>query len=249
LIDKEEIIKLAKHNGIKNYQQERHYLQTLILLELSKYNMVFKGGTYLWFCHNLPRYSEDLDFTSQGELNKDMPDKIINFLKSFDLEANVKNIINDQRTLSFKITITGPLFNGNPRSKCQIDVEISKRENIIVTPLPFDIYFTYYSLQSKIIKGMNLNEVFAEKVRAIMTRKKGRDIFDLYFLIKYKNIVPDYDLINKKLDYYGEKFDDTKFIAQLKLEDGPYNLDLTNLVFIKLPEFKEVYKTIIEAFK
>lgn len=31
--------------------------------------LVFKGGTYLWLFHGLPRFSEDLDFTVLSGIN------------------------------------------------------------------------------------------------------------------------------------------------------------------------------------
>ena len=53
---------------------------------------------------------------------------------------------------------------------------------------------------------MNLNEVGAEKVRAILTRQKARDVHDLYYLLEKKKIVFDGKLVDKKLAYLGKSF-------------------------------------------
>ncbi len=61
------MIEIAKLNRLRPWQQEKHYIQSLILNSLSELPLVFKGGTYLWFFHGLKRFSEDLDFTYNGK--------------------------------------------------------------------------------------------------------------------------------------------------------------------------------------
>ena len=68
-------------------------------------------------------------------------------------------------------------------------------------------------------------------------------------MIKYKNILPNYELINKKLEFYNETFDKKLFFKELESKKGVYNLELKNLVFIILPEFYEVLETIKKAFE
>ncbi|PIU21915.1 MAG: hypothetical protein COT14_04015 [Candidatus Diapherotrites archaeon CG08_land_8_20_14_0_20_30_16] len=249
LISKKKILELAKINNLKPTQQERHYLQNLILILLGNYNIIFKGGTYLWFCHNLNRFSEDLDFAANGPIDEKLATELLSILKSRGVNVRINDITNTPITLSFKLGIAGPLFNDNDRSRCFLWIEISKRENLSLKPNVYDIYFPYYDLESKIIRGMDLNEVFAEKVRDLLTREKARDIYDLYFLIKYKNIVPDYALINKKFELYNSIFNKTDLNKILKSREELYKTDLKGLIFTKLPEFKEVYETIISVFK
>jgi len=68
MMDEKELADLAKSVGMTPWMQERHYIQTLALYSLAEQNMIFKGGTYLWMFHGLPRFSEDLDFTVLGEI-------------------------------------------------------------------------------------------------------------------------------------------------------------------------------------
>jgi hypothetical protein len=249
LISKEELLKIAKQNKLIPIKQERHYLQNLVLLALSEYKLIFKGGTYLWFCHNIDRFSEDLDFTTQQSLDKGMITNIQNKLKDYDINCTAKDITNNAITLSFKLSIAGPLFNGTDRSKCFLWVEISKRENIILEPLTYDIYVPYYKLETKLIRGMNLNEVFSEKVRAIQTRDKARDVYDLYYLITKNNVLPNIELINKKMVYYNSEFNLNEFLKAVTKKEKNWNLEMNGLLFNKVPEFKEVYETIVNAFK
>jgi len=65
----EELKKVAKMFSTSIIQQQVHYFQAIVLGAVSNFNLVFKGGTYLWFCHKLPRFSEDLDFTIKEDIN------------------------------------------------------------------------------------------------------------------------------------------------------------------------------------
>lgn len=249
LISKEELLKIAKQNKLIPIKQERHYLQNLVLLALSEYKIIFKGGTYLWFCHNIGRFSEDLDFTTQQNIDNNLITTIINNLNTYDVNCTVSEITNNAITLSFKLGIAGPLYNNTNRSRCFLWIEISKRENIILEPQTYDIYTPYYKLQTKLIRGMDLNEVFSEKVRAIQTRDKARDVYDLYFLILKNNILPNIELINKKMAYYNSEFKLNDFLKAVTKKQKNWNLEMKGLLFSKVPEFKEVYDTIVNAFK
>ena len=70
MIDKELIYRLVKLNNLRPWQQEKHYIQSLILEVVADEPLIFKGGTYLWFFHGLQRFSEYLDFTVNGKLEK-----------------------------------------------------------------------------------------------------------------------------------------------------------------------------------
>ena len=87
---------------------------------------------------------------------------------------------------------------------------------------------------------MNLDEVGSEKVRAIRTREKGRDIYDLYYLIRNKGIKFDVGLANRKLAFYGISFDSEQFLQELGTRSKLYSTELKFLVFGEIPDFDEV---------
>ncbi len=248
MIDKEKLMGIAKLYNIKPWQQEKHYAQFLILVTLSEHPLVFKGGTYLWFFHNLNRYSEDVDLTATGELPEDLDKKVSEGLASFGVENKVKRISNSQRDFSFRISAKGPL-NTSDVDICHIYVEISKRENLLLEPLSLKLAFDAYEAPIKIINGMNLNEVAAEKIRAIIKRKKPRDAYDLFFLIKNKTIKFDIEMINKKLRYYGEIFSEKEFLDNLKKKKLDWVKELKPLIFGKLIDFDTAEATIINWIK
>ncbi len=236
-------MRISKVKGLRPWQMEKHYLMAIILNLLSDYNLVFKGGTYLWFFHGLPRFSEDLDFTATGRIPTDLAQKVSDGVKIYGTENELKVITDNSTTFSFRIIANGPL-NTSIKDRCVVYVEISKRENVIQDRFPLKMDFPEYSIPVKRISGMNLDEVGSEKVRAILTRKKGRDIFDLYFLIDSKKILFNQDLINLKLDFYRMNFSTFLFVNEVKSRAQRFEKDLKNLVFNKLPDYESIMEKI-----
>ena len=56
-----------------------------------------------------------------------------------------------------------------------------------------------YFHESPQVLTLSLNEIVAEKMRALLQRKKPRDVFDVWFLINQKRIKLDKNLLQKKL--------------------------------------------------
>jgi len=81
------------------------------------------------------------------------------------------------------------------------------------------------------IRTMDLTEVFAEKCRALITRKgqKSKDLFDIYFLIN-KGVVIDRRLIDKKFTGYKERFDIDYFTRAINDISGVWKRDLQDLL-------------------
>jgi Uncharacterized conserved protein len=235
---------LARLNGMRPWQQESHYIQALILNSLAEQPVVFKGGTYLWFFHGLQRFSEDLDFTATGALSNDLSAHVSNDLALFGVENNIKNIEGSNAATSFRVAAKGPLNTGE-KDICYVYVEISKREKVIMKSLSVKLDIPAYQIPIKVIPGMALDEVAAEKVRAIMSRNKARDVYDLYYLIKEKGIKFNPDLTNKKLAYLGKSFSREEFIEELNRKEDIFERELKGILFVKPPDFNEA-KHIIE---
>ena len=243
MIDKEALVSIAKLNNLKPWQQEKHYIQSIVLVALSEYPLIFKGGTYLWFFHGLERFSEDLDFTASGDLTKNLSEKVSESVRMFGVENNIKLIEDKDRGMSFRLSAKGPL-NTSSRDLCHVYIEISKREKIIREPISLKLNFDAYKLPVKIIRGMDMNEIIAEKVRATITRNKARDLFDLYFLIKNKNASFDIELINEKLKYYKIEFSDELFKEKIDEKKEVWAPELEQFVFGELPKYEKIAKAI-----
>jgi predicted nucleotidyltransferase component of viral defense system len=246
MISKNDIISLSRLHNIRPWQEEKRYMQALILNSLFNYPLVFKGGTYLWLFHGLRRFSEDLDFTSNSELDNNIPENVNRDITLLGINNELKIIKNNDITLSFRIISNGPLYSG-VLDRTPVYVEISKREKIINKPLALKFDFPEYNLPVRILSGMSLDEVSSEKVRAIYTRRKPRDIYDLFFLITTKGIKFNKEMINKKLEYYNISFNKKEFIEEIMKQKDYFNKTLKGIVMEELPDINYIIK-IIESW-
>jgi len=215
MITKQELIDYSKRKMLNLGQAEKDYFQNIILFIIySKANsqIIFKGGTALQKCYNLERLSEDLDFNvSQKENIQEIIEKgLKEFLIEFETE---KKIHPKGENIIFKIK--GPLYNGNRNSFCKILIDLSFRENTQLTPQTVRLAKTINEIPSFDVIVMNLEEIFAEKIRAILTRNKARDIYDLSYLLD-QNTNQNKILINKKLEY--DKIIFSKVILQKEIK-------------------------------
>ncbi len=230
-------------------QVESDYLQHILLLFLSRRAgnwLVIKGGTALQKAYGLNRFSDDLDFTSKKEDLEEIARLIKTDLVAFGLENELK--INRMESVSevMVYSIKGPLYDGTSRSMAVQRLEVSLREKVIMKEEIHEVVPVYPDLQPYLLTMMNIEEILSEKVRAIMTRNKARDVYDTWFLIK-KKIPVNPELINKKLEYYGMVFDPDAFTAGLMNKKRIWERELKPLVSF-IPDFEKTAKEVLDAF-
>jgi len=157
---------------------------------------VFKGGTALKKCYFSDyRFSEDLDFTLTD--SSIAPEKIIaQFKQIFSLIKLKSNItleiknheLNKHNDLSFFINFIGPL-EGSLGSR-DLKVDITYNEKIInkVKLLPILIEYSDLSNLKATIYAYSLEEIFIEKLCALIGRTQPRDLYDLWYLLENSTI-------------------------------------------------------------
>jgi len=104
LIEKEFLLRVARNKGLKNREHiEKDYFQDLLLYHLYKKsnNFVFKGGTCLYKLYNLPRFSEDLDFSVLSQEN--IEETIANIAKELNVNFESKK---NKNFPSFQVEIS-----------------------------------------------------------------------------------------------------------------------------------------------
>ncbi len=226
------------------YYEEKEYLQYIFLNAISKHpeNFIFKGGTCLRICSGLERASEDLDFNTNLKILK-IKEIVKQCLKDFDL-LNIKNEIFSEKELAgnlrVEIRFEGPLFAGRKTSTNTIKIDFSNRkantkEVKVVQKLFSDVpLFTIIVMEEK--------EMLAEKIRALLTRKKPRDLYDVWILLN-KGAVVDKQLLLGKLK--EDKMDSKKIVFPSK-ED--YERDLKILVKA-VPDYEQVKNFVNDKIK
>jgi hypothetical protein len=246
MISKKKLIEYAKKKNYNLGQAEIDYYQEIILFilyqEFGK-EVVFKGGTALTKCYGFDRFSEDLDFTTtKGDF-----EKIISVgLKKYYIEFTVeKKEMNDSINITYKIK--GPLYSGQPNTTCKIDLDFSTREEVLIETNTKRIGIYVDDIPSFDVVVMSEEEIFSEKIRAIITRNKARDLYDIYYLIK-RNTPINIALINKKLSIYNLAYTYNLLKEAVESKKGIWEKELRHLVK-RFPEYSEVKKTLLDSMR
>jgi len=250
MLSRDELVEITKTSGLRLHQQEKDYIQTIALYYIYQKvgrELVFKGGTALEKVYGLNRFSEDLDFTKNEEIDMDvLMDSVLSGLRSHGGDCELKK---EKPRFEFsdkyKISAKGPLYSGEI-SRVFIRVEISAREKAMLEAEVKNIFPVYRDVPNFSLAVMPMMEIAAEKVRAIFTRTKPRDVYDLWFLLN-KGTDVNYGLIAKKLEYYNPKYSYKLFSEKIREHGSSWEKEL-KLLLPSVPEFGNVSSFILGKF-
>ncbi len=234
----------AKKYKIDKFTILREYLQIVFLNSLFQNakndSLVFKGGTSLRLIYGSPRFSEDLDFNTTVTKNKivDLVNESVKMASKIipDLyQKEVETIQGYSTKLYFRMKkLPMPLT---------VKLDFSFREKTISTmqrTIPTQLPIQSYSL----IKVMTEEEILAEKLRTIFQRSKGRDIFDIWYLLNKTTPINNLYL-KEKFKMIDLKFNLEKVIYQIKqFDDKKIKDDLNKFLPLDqrklIPELKKL---------
>lgn len=267
---------------------EKDYHLTRILHKISEKqikDLVFKGGTCLNKCYlDFYRLSEDLDFVYNRDienLSKNQIKKKVNELRREFFEVlnelgfkTNKKLGEGWKALTSKtlskivglelITYYTSLIDNSIQT---IKVELSFRKKLrrptkrkIINHKFIDVLGEPVLKKDIEIESIDLVENFAEKFRALVTRKRlaTRDIYDIYFILKNRILAVDKELIDlilikinetkkftkKDLNEFIKNFssktselDDKEMVAVLKTDEKVDIKKMIQLIIDKLSMF------------
>ena len=226
--------------GLPLHILEQDYVQALYLKELylATEDLVFKGGTYLRHAYGLDRFSEDLDFTRLGASPIPMFEAAASELSSYGIEANIERIDEGDTSLSGILRYRGPLYDGTERSMGAIHIEVSIREDVFLKPLWTRLFFEYPETRAVNVLGLRKEEAFAEKLRALSTRIRGRDLYDVWFLMKQEVDVQK-SLFERKMSVLNQEP-----VVNVRISEQEWRRDLRVLV-VNPPEYEKVLNEVV----
>ncbi len=208
---KEHLINLAMREKVtrKRINVAREYLQARVLHLLQQNgaftNWAFVGGTALRFLFDMPRYSEDLDFSAVDTVTTE------NFV---ELMQKVKGALARQTySIDVKVRADGAVksaylkFIGLP---CELDASPHTDENLSVkiemdTNPPAGANVLTTTVRRHVFLNLlhyDKASLFSGKLHAILARPftKGRDLYDLAWYLSDPNWPsPNFFLLNNAL--------------------------------------------------
>ncbi len=205
---------------------EKDYFLTIFLYLIRDIRGIYlKGGTALnkiFLKHT--RLSEDLDFVTnrpissiRAEIEKAV--KGSRFFTGAETDRSTKDFVR------YKI-----YYRSHFQRKSFIIADINRRASILLEPERHKVP-NFYNMDFS-VHTLNLKEILAEKIRALITRNQPRDYFDAYFILKKYTV--DMELVKRKVKEAGENFDKERIFKNARKIYPHWDSELTSLTNIKL---------------
>jgi predicted nucleotidyltransferase component of viral defense system len=238
MITKEQIDALAKDYQIDTFTIIREHFQLLFLSYLyqdAKANKIyFKGGTAIRLLLGSSRFSEDLDFstTYNKEQIKQILEKLEQAIQKEMPKMQILLLYSGKNGIRYRIKYQ-PVGFKFPLTIRLDFTQIKNTPEIVVSPLITKFPIPMFPL----ISHFSNKEILAEKIEALLDRNKGRDSFDVWFLLEkgipLKKDVNISDLLKKIESYPQAKLDMdlTQFLPRSQREIAK---NLKNLLIQKL---------------
>lgn len=202
--------------------------------ELLKQGLAFRGGTALHKLYISPqvRYSEDIDLVQiSPEPIKPILMEIRNRLSFLGTKRIVKQHIHNNTVLYRFESEIPPVVN------LRLKIEINTREHFNILGLqsyPFSVSNSWFS-GSATINTYKVEELLGTKLRALYQRRKGRDLFDLFWALKQTNLNLN-DILECYRKYMSFVVDvlptQKQFLVNMeeKMQDNEFLSDMRNII-------------------
>lgn len=184
MISPDDIQLLATKLQTRDINIAREYIQNLFLSffyeQKESRNILFKGGTALRIVFQSPRFSEDLDFSTDKAFSLKEIEQII--IKTI---SNIEKLGINTDIKESKVTTGGYLGIINFKFleyKLDLYLEISFRKKAYIKGEAFVINNSF--IPSYLLVALSQDQMVAEKIQAALSRQKPRDFFDIYFLLR-----------------------------------------------------------------
>jgi len=210
--------------------------------------IAMRGGTLLHKVHLAPasRYSEDIDLVVVGDRPEDhvrlairrVLANVLGTPKSSawgTLKLAIRNAFQPSRVLRMTYSLPSII---EPGRMLDIVVEANVTErtpHLAVVEIPFSFPFRDKPIQTR-IKGYDIHEMLGTKMRAMFQRKRGRDLFDLYWALTKSPIPVDPSAVIASFQHYLKQEETTagraEFVERLEahLQDRGFCSDMEPLL-------------------
>jgi predicted nucleotidyltransferase component of viral defense system len=200
--------------------------------DLLKRSLAFRGGTALHKLYLKPqiRYSEDIDLV---QINSEPINPILKRMREVLDFLGTKRVVKQHihnNTVVYRFD-----SEMHPVTNMRLKIEINTREHLNILGLkeiPYEVNSSWFSGRCG-ITGYEMEELLGTKLKALYQRKKGRDLFDLYWAltnwdidkekvvhcynVHMKNAVDKPPTRKQLLANLTEKMEDREFTEDIRL--------------------------------
>lgn len=145
-------------------------------------SLAFRGGTALHKLYLSPqiRYSEDIDLVQiNAEPINPILKRIREKLSFLGTKRTVKQHIHNNTIVYRFDTETQPVIN----MRLKIEINTQEHFNVLgLKEIPYKVENSWFTGECN-LTGYELEELLGTKLRALYQRRKGRDLFDLYWAL------------------------------------------------------------------
>src|SRR3954464_544521 len=221
---------------VAQYQVEQDLLlcRAMVALFDDKFlssQIAMRGGTLLHKIHLAPpaRYSEDIDLVVIGTRPPDHIRRAIRRVLTAVLGAPkasvwdtlalaIRNTVRPSRVLRMTYS-TRSVIEPNRMLEIVVEANVTERKpHRAVVEMPFGFALGDEAIHTR-IKGFDVHEMLGTKMRAMFQRKRGRDLFDLYWALTKSATPVDPLAIVASFEHYlkqeGSKASRAEFIGIL----------------------------------
>jgi hypothetical protein len=163
---------------------EKHEIFEIEVLEKLKNahllnSLIFGGGTMLRLCHELKRYSADLDFWRIKDADEEILFEKIREVLQQDYD------ITDAQMKHF--TILFEIRSGDFPKRLKIEI----RKEVMDWDFQEKIAYSKFSTKQVVLKAHTLEQTMKNKIAALLERSEIRDGFDIEFLLRQGISLPE----------------------------------------------------------
>jgi len=185
----------------RDFQVEQDLLLTRAMAEIFSdpflsSQLAMRGGTVLHKVHLAPaaRYSEDVDLVLVGERPEGHVKRALRRVLApilgephtsvtRDLGQRVRNWMRPSRVIRQEYRYR-PTVGGPPEAKIKIEVNCNERTPFFeIVDLDFPLPPVVGNRETVTLRSYDLDEMLGTKMRALLQREQGRDLFDLWWAI------------------------------------------------------------------
>ena len=176
--------------------------------------IAMRGGTLLHKVHLAPasRYSEDIDLVVVGDRPEDHVRRAIRRVLADvlglpkasvwgTLTLAIRNAVQPSKVLRMTYSLPSIIEPGRMLD-IVVEANVTERKpHRAVVEIPFSFPFRDQPVQTQ-IKGYDIHEMLGTKMRAMFQRKRGRDLFDLYWALTKSPTPVDPSAIIESFQHY-----------------------------------------------